>query len=151
MNGTKNTIVTVTDPLHDNQSVSVETKGVKARIITKVVKGMPQITIKISGGGTIVEEDGRTSQGISMVKKQVEGLLDRKIASNIRASLKKIQQEYKSDVIGLAAIVHSQNDREWETRLKYKWQTIFPQVPFKVSVRIHIHSNALKQIPAKEE
>jgi spore germination protein KC len=149
MNETKNTVVTVVDSLHDNQSVAVETKGVKARIITKVVGGMPQITIKIEGGGSIVEEDGSTNEGIGRVKKQVEGLLDRQIASNIRASLKKIQQEYKSDVIGFATIIRAQHKLEWESRVKEKWKVIFPQVPFKVSVKIHVHSNLLKQLPAK--
>jgi spore germination protein KC len=149
LNENHDTIVTVIDPLHDNRSVAVETKGVKAGMIAKVVKGLPQVTIRISGGGSIVEEDGETSQGINEVKKQVEGLLDRRIAADIRISLKKIQQEYKVDVIGLAAFVHTQNNWEWENRLKYKWQEIFPRVPFKVSVNMHIDSSKLKQEPAK--
>ena len=130
----KKTVVTVVDPLHENRSVAVETQGVKSEIITKIVGGMPHITIKISGGGNITEEDDRISQGIDKVKKQVENLLDRQIAADIKVSLKKIQREYNSDVVGLAAFIHVQHNREWKSGLKEKWKTIFPQVPIKVRV-----------------
>ncbi|HEX3048604.1 MAG TPA: Ger(x)C family spore germination protein [Bacillota bacterium] len=148
-NQTNNTIVTVIDPTRHNRSVAVETKGVKAEIMTKMLGTMPQVTMKITGGANIVEEDGPPSQGLNRVKKQLASLLNRHIAGNIKSSLKKIQQEYKSDVIGLAPIVHTEHNREWEKGLKNKWKEIFPQIPVEVRVKIQIYSNTLKQLPAK--
>lgn len=147
----QNTVVTVTDPLHQNQSVSVETIGMKTKIIAKVIEGIPHITISISGDGNIVEEDGSTRQGINTMKNHIEDLVDRKISDQIKTSIGKIQHVYNSDVINLAAIVHVQNDREWHNGLKYKWKEIFPQATFKVRVRIHIRSSILNQEPSKAE
>lgn len=149
LNETQNTVVTVVDSFHDNQNVSVETKGVKARINAIVIDDIPHIMINIFGSGSIVEEDGRASQGIKKVKKHVEGLVDRKIGDEIKAGLKKVQKEYQSDVIGLASIIHAQNNQDWERVLKTKWTKIFPQAQFKIRVSIDINSNSLKQEPAK--
>jgi spore germination protein KC len=151
LNQTKNTVVTVVDPIHNNQSVALETHGVKSKIIAKVVKGIPHITIAISGTAKIVEEDGPTNQELGKIKKHLETLLNRKIAGNIRSCMTKIQQEYQSDVLGFAAFVHIQNNREWESRLKYKWKETFPQIPYIVRVNMRINSNSLKQQPTKIE
>jgi spore germination protein KC len=149
LNQTRNAVVTVIDPDHGNQSVAVETDNVKSKITSKVVQGIPQIIIKITGGGGIVEEDGSTDQSVNQFKKGVAKLVEQQIESDIRLSLKKIQREYKVDVFGLSTYVHYQNDWEWESGLRDKWVSIFPRVPIRVQARIYIHSNILKQEPMK--
>jgi spore germination protein KC len=149
LNQTKNTVVTVTDPEHGNKSVSVETGSVKAKIKTQVINGMPGISVNVSGKGDIVEEDGSTNQGMSEVKEHVAELLNKKIEDEIKHSLEIIQKEYMVDCLGFAAIVHAQNDVEWESGLKDKWQVIFPQIPVTVSVDINIKSSTLNQEPMK--
>jgi spore germination protein KC len=149
LNQTKNTVVAVTDPEHGNKSVSVETGSVKAKIKTQVINGMPGISVNVSGKGDIVEEDGSTNQGMSEVKEHVAELLNKKIEDEIKHSLEIIQKEYMVDCLGFAAIVHAQNDGEWESGLKDKWQEIFPQIPVTVSVDINIKSSTLNQEPMK--
>lgn len=149
LNQTHNTVVTVTDPEHGNKNVSVETSGVKAKIKTAVFNGIPSISINIKGNADIVEEDGSTSQSMSDVKVQVADLINKKIEEEIKNSLEVVQKKYMVDCLGLAAIVHAQNDREWESGLKDKWQEIFPQIPVTVSVDINIISSALNQEPMK--
>jgi spore germination protein KC len=149
LNQTKNTIVTVTDPDHENKAVAVETKSVKAKIKTKVFDGMPSVLIKITGKGDIVEEDGSTKQNIGEVKTTIADLVNKKIEEEIKSSLETIQKKYKVDVLEFAQIVHAQNDIEWESGLKDKWQEVFPQIPVNVSVDIRITSSVLNQEPLK--
>ena len=145
----KDTVVTVTDPEHGNKSVSVETYGVKAKIKSAVIDGIPKISIYIKGKGDIVEEDGSTSQSISEVKVHVAALVNRKIEDEIKSSLETIQKKYMVDVLGFAAFVHAQNGKEWKSGLKDNWQEIFPKIPVTVSVDINIKSSTLNQEPLK--
>jgi hypothetical protein len=75
--------------------------------------------------------------------------LNKKIEGEIKNSLEIIQKKYMVDCLGFAAIIHAQNDREWESGLKDKWQEIFPQIPVTVSVDITIKSSTLNQEPMK--
>lgn len=149
LNQTKSTVVTVADPDYGNKSVSVETSGVKAKIKSAVINGIPSISIHIKGNGDIVEEDGPTSQSMGDVKVHVADLVNKKIEDEIKKSLEVIQKKYMVDCLGFAAIVHVQNNREWQSGLKDKWQEIFPQIPVTVSVDINIISSALNQEPMK--
>ena len=149
LNETKNKVVTVTDPEYGNKSVSVETSGVKAKIKTKVINGIPKISIHVTGRGDIVEEDGSTNQSMSEVKGELDRLLNKKIEEEIRNSLEIIQKKYGVDVLGFADIVHAQNNRAWHNGLKDKWQEIFPQIPVEVSVNLDIKSSSLNQEPMR--
>lgn len=149
LNQTKDTVVTVIDPEHGNKSVSVETRNVKAKIKASVTDGMPNISINISGDGDIAEEGGVTGQGINEIKEHVADLVNQTIEKEIRDSLGVIQNKYMVDVLGLAMIVHVQNDREWESGLKDRWQEVFPIIPVSVSVDIKIRSSKLKQQPIR--
>ena len=149
LNQTKNTVVTVIDPEHGNKSVSVETKGMKAKIRTKVTDGMPEISISMSGTGDIVEEDGSTTQSMNEMKEHVTELINKKIEDEIGNSLEIMQKKYMVDCFGFAAFVHVQNAREWNNGLKDNWQEIFAQIPVTVSVSISIESSTLSQEPMK--
>lgn len=149
LNETKSTAVAVTDLEYGNKNVTVETHDVKAKINTKVMNGMPEVSISVSGRGDIVEEDGITSQSINEVKDSVAVLVSKKIEDEIKNSLEVIQKKYMVDVLGFAVIVHTQNNKEWEGGLKDKWQEIFPQIPVNVSVEINITTSTLNQEPNK--
>jgi len=147
LNETKDTVVTVNDPGHGNKSVSVETTGVKAKLKSEVVDGIPSFTVNVTGKGDIVEEDGSTNLGLNQVKENVSEMLNQKIRNEIIHTLEVIQKKYRVDVLGFAAIVHSQNKGEWKSGLKDKWQEIFPKIPVTVSVDIKINSSTLNQEP----
>lgn len=149
LNETQDTVVTVIDNDYGNKGVSIETKSVKAKIKTVVVDGMPRVSVYITGKGNIVEEDGSTNKTMDEVKKHADALVDRKIEDEIKQSLEIVQKKYMVDVLGFAAFVHTQNDREWHNGLKDRWQEIFPQIPVTVSVDINIKSSSLNQVPMR--
>ncbi|MFX4262530.1 Ger(x)C family spore germination protein [Pelotomaculum propionicicum] len=149
-NETRNTVVTVTDPEHENRSVSVETRGVKSKIYSQVEGGVPYITIAVSGAGNIVEEDGHTTLDIEEMKDHIEGLISEKIAGEIETSIYKIQKEYNSDVLHFSRAINVQNDEEWDSEIKDNWQGIFPQIPVTVLVDINIKTSTLYQEPRKK-
>jgi len=147
LNQTKNTAVTVADSEHADKSVVVETTGVKAKIKTEVVDGKLKISIRVSGKGDIVEEDGQTIQDMSETKGHITELLNKSIENEIKKSLELVQKKYMVDCLGFAAIVHAENDKEWENGLKDKWEEVFPKIPITVSVSINIKSSTLNQQP----
>ncbi|NPV93489.1 MAG: Ger(x)C family spore germination protein [Firmicutes bacterium] len=149
LNQTKNTVVTVAAPEYGYKSVSVETRAAKTRIKTEVVDGMPRFTVYITGKGGIVEEDGTTDLGIDEVKKRIAFLLNKRIEEEVRLGLETVQKKYMVDVLGFAAIVHAQNDQEWESGLKDRWPEVFPQIPVSISADIDIIDSTLNQEPMK--
>lgn len=149
LNQTKDTAVTVIDSEHGDKSVVVEIGAVKSKIKSEVVDGKLKISIHLSGKGDIVEEDGTTSQDMDEVKKHINKLLNKAIEDEIKKSLEIVQEKYKVDCLGFAAIVHAQNSKEWDKGLKDKWEEIFPEIPVTVSVSINIKSSTLNQQPMK--
>ncbi|HWP79883.1 MAG TPA: Ger(x)C family spore germination protein [Candidatus Acidoferrum sp.] len=147
LNQTDRTLVTVRDPQYENKNVSVETYEVKAKIKTKVVKGMPQVSIHITGKGDIAEEDASTNRSIDEVKKTMAQLVNKKVEDEVRLSLETIQKKYGVDVLGLAQVVHVQNDKEWESGLKDRWVDVFPNIPVTVTASFSVQSSTLNQIP----
>ncbi|HEX9061142.1 MAG TPA: Ger(x)C family spore germination protein [Clostridia bacterium] len=150
LNQTENTVVTVFDPDHENKSVAVETKGIKSKMKSDIIDGIPRISIQISGYGNVVEEDASSSKkDVSEVKKNIEVLINKKIGEEIKNSLEIVQKKYMVDCVGFAAIVHAQNKSEWNSGLKDRWEDVFPKVPVTVSVDIDIRTSTLNQEPMK--
>jgi spore germination protein KC len=149
LNQTKNTVVTVFDPEHDNKGVAVETTGVRAKLYSKVVNGMPGILIRITGAGDIVEEDGTSNGTINEMKDNIARLLNKRIEQEVKSSLEVIQKRFGVDCLGFAAVVHSQNGKEWNVGLGKAWQETFPQMPVTVSVDMDIRTSTLNQEPMK--
>jgi spore germination protein KC len=145
LNNTKDTIVNVSDTDTKNRTVSIETKNVKCKIISEIDNGIPSITIKITGRGNVVEEDGPSSMEIIEFQNKIQKLLNKKISYEIQKGIDKVQKDYESDVLGFAQIVRVQNNNSWEERLKNEWQDTFPIIPIKTDVNINIVSNTLKQ------
>jgi len=153
LNNAQDTISTVvkTDKSDDSDSkynrVSIEVKKVKCKIDSKVVEGIPNINIKISGEGNIVEEDGTTNLNITKFKKEIETLLDKKIIDEINRGVNKVQKYYESDVLGFAQIVRVDNNEIWKNSLKNDWQKTFPNLPININVKININTSTLAQKP----
>jgi spore germination protein KC len=147
LNQTERTLVTVVDPKHKGKSVSVETAHVKVKYRTKVIHGVPHFLIRISGRGNIVEEDGITSQSMRETKANIEQLMKRKLSAQIKKSLQKVQKKYRSDILGWAAIVHSQNNAQWERGLSDRWDKVFPRILVRIAVKIDIKASTLNQQP----
>lgn len=150
LNNTKNTIVTVNDYSLENSKVSLETRKVKSKITSEIVKGIPNITIKITGRGNIVEQDGFSKLSAIEFQKQIESSLNEEIKDEINTGVYKVQRDYESDVLGLAQIVKAQNSHAWKGGIKDKWKEIFPNIPINIDVDIDINSNTLKQEPLKD-
>ena len=149
LNQTDSIVVPVTDPKHSNNSVSVETNNVKADLKVTVINGIPRINITIKGEGEIAEEDDNTSQNMSEMKKNIANLVNKQIEFEVNSALNIIQHKYMVDCLGFAQVVHVQNDKAWESRLKYIWKDLFPNVPVTVTANITIKSSKLNQEPMK--
>ncbi len=146
-NTTKNTIITVIDPAHDNKAVSVQTADVKTKLVSNISEQIPDISIQISGIGKIVEEDASTNQSIQAMKTHLEELVDNKIADDINLALDKVQKNYKSDVFGFGKLIHAQHKEAWQTDIKDEWPTIFPKIPVTIAVDITIIGSSVKAKP----
>lgn len=150
MNQTRDTVVSVEEPSHPGRYVSVEMHSVSAQIIANVNNGQPSITIEIKGTGDISEENAGTSLPMEEFKKTIAGLVAQKNVNDISTSLNKIQGVYKSDVLGLANVIHGQHNYEWENGIKQRWQEVYPQLPITINVNVTITDSTLFQTPAQE-
>lgn len=150
LNYARGTVETVADTDYGNRAVSIETKEVKSRIISNIIDGKPSITVKVSGRGNIVEEDAPSDISIEEFQQKIGELLDEKISNEIQNGIDKVQENYKSDVLGFAQAVRVQNNNAWENGIKEEWVDIFPDIPVKTEVDIDIISSTLNQEPLRE-
>lgn len=149
LNNTEKTLVTVNEPQNITKKVSVETTNVKSKTIAEIRDGIPCITIKVTGNGSIAEEGTETSLNIDEFKKNVKKLVDSKISEEIYSGVNKVQKQYNSDVLYFGKTVHVQHNKEWESNLKKNWENIFPNIPVTVLVDINIIDSTLNQEPFK--
>ncbi|QIB27731.1 Ger(x)C family spore germination protein [Caloranaerobacter azorensis] len=69
--------------------------------------------------------------------RRLEGLVEKKIKSEIDGTIKKIQKEFEVDVIGIAEYLYKFKPDIWD-KVKDDWEDVFPEVKINVNVNTKI-------------
>lgn len=149
LNKTGDTLLIVSDPVHPGKSVSVETHGIKTKIITSIDGDMPQVLFEVTGTGSITEEDAAKDISMEEFKPKLEGFVNEAIGNNIREGMAKLG-EYHSDAIGLERYFHAKHHDQW-SKFEKDWDDVFSQMPYTILVDIKINQSTVYQIPENEK
>ncbi|MCF6093301.1 Ger(x)C family spore germination protein [Microaerobacter geothermalis] len=150
-NEMNNAIITVPCGKNKKKQISIELRYAQTDLISKIDNNMPSITIKASARGDITEQDCLTHLSTEQLKEKVEQLANDEIRNEIKLGVKKVQKEFKSDILGFGRTIHIQHREKWYGGIKEKWEEIFPEIPVTVQVDIHINKMSLYQEPMKIE
>jgi Ger(x)C family germination protein len=97
--------------------------------------GKPEVSMKIKVEGKLAQyystklTDPINKKGVSVMQNAV----NRKIESNIKDTLSKLQNKYKVDVIGIGDYVSKHYPAKWE-KIKSKWNDEFSKIKITVKV-----------------
>lgn len=115
--------------------ISYEIKKMESKINAFVKNGEVAFEVEIETSGRIMEEWTPSELVINEAfTKQTEAAVKEEIEKLIQSTLAKLQNKYKTDVVGFGQRLHIQHPRVWE-RLKKDWDEQFSQTPITVHIK----------------
>ncbi|WP_069650512.1 Ger(x)C family spore germination protein [Caloranaerobacter ferrireducens] len=123
----------------DNVVVSYAVTDSVAKKTGKIENGQIIINITVSMEGVLEQYKLETGKDVldDKLLRRLEGLIENKVKNEIEETLKKIQKEFKADVIGIGEYLCKFKPDIWE-KVKDDWENVFPEVKVKVDVKAKI-------------
>ncbi|BCG59835.1 hypothetical protein PUR_32600 [Paenibacillus sp. URB8-2] len=83
----------------------------------------------------------------------IENLLAEDVENRLRLALKKVQKDYRSDIIGFGAAVHRKYPRQWQNGLNERWDQVFTEIPVTIHSKMTVRNTGLtgSSLKQKEE
>jgi spore germination protein KC len=119
-----------------NGYVSLNLQSLGKRIRVKMVDNQPQIDVRLTGQGFIIENNASLDPSKPKDLQIIQDELSQTAQKSIQQLIKKAQNQYKLDFFGFGERVHEQYPRQWKTTLNQKWNETFPQVPISIKVEL---------------
>lgn len=134
-----------------NGNVSLKLQSLGQRIRVKMVDKQIKIDVYLTGEGTIVENntnlDPTKRKDLNIIQEE----LSQTTQKSIQKMIKKVQEQYKTDIFGFGESVHRKYPYQWKT-LKRDWNDTFPELD--ISVKVELQSkdpgetnSSIKSIP----
>jgi spore germination protein KC len=121
---------------HGNGYVSLKLQSLGQRIRVKMVDKQLQIDVRLTGKGTIVENNADLDPSKSKDLQIIQDELNQTTQKSIQQLIKKAQKQYKTDIFGFGERVHEQYPHQWKNTLNQNWNKTFPQLPISVKVEL---------------
>ncbi|CAG7626131.1 Ger(x)C family spore germination protein [Paenibacillus allorhizosphaerae] len=118
-----------------NGTVSLRLQSLGRRIRLKKVNDRLQIDLRLTGKGTIVENNANLDPSQRKDLQIIQDELSQSTQKSIQQLVEKVQKQYKTDIFGFGEIVHRQNPEQWKT-LKQDWGETFSQLQVAVKVEL---------------
>jgi spore germination protein KC len=134
-----------------NGNVSLKLRSLDRRIRVKMIDKQIQIDVHLTGEGTILENntnlDPTKRKDLNIIQEE----LSQTTQKSIQKMIKKVQEQYKTDIFGFGESVHRKYPYQWKT-LKRDWNDTFPELD--ISVKVELQSkdpgettSSIKSIP----
>ena len=110
----------------------------------KVKNGKIIIQIKIKSRVALGEQLNDQHYGRKDLE-QIEELAGKQLASRMKQMIKKVQNEYNSDIFGFGNLIYKKDPKLW-AQLAPQWDTLFPELEVEIIPNIRIHNTALRKL-----
>lgn len=118
----------------------------KTKVIAKMEKGKPRVSIEVQAEGNIGEARVPIDLNNPDVLLKIEKAIEKEIKKEISMAVKQAQKN-KSDIFGFGEALHRTNPKEWE-KMAAKWNDIyFPEVKTDIVVDAFIRRTGLRNNP----
>ncbi|MFC0272049.1 Ger(x)C family spore germination protein [Metabacillus herbersteinensis] len=128
------TIVNV--PCEDGK-ISIETIRSKTKVKGKMEKGKPKIEINVSSEGNVGDVQCKVDLSKEETIKEIEDKYKNEIKDEIEAVIKKVQEDYQSDIFGFGEVIHRTDPKAWK-RIETNWDQEFESLEVSVKVKAKI-------------
>ncbi|KPU27455.1 hypothetical protein TR13x_05130 [Caloranaerobacter sp. TR13] len=127
------------DLINDNAIISYSVTDSVAKKTGKIENGQIVVNINVSMEGVLQQYKLKTSKDVldDKLLRKLEGMIENKVKNEIEGTIKKIQKEFKADVIGIGDYLSKFKPDIWD-KVKDDWDDVFPEVNIKVNVKAKI-------------
>ena len=119
----------------------------------EIKDGLINLSINVDLKGALGEESKGLMVTELKVLKAIQDACSAKVAEYISATMDKAQKEFKLDSFGINSLFHRKYPEKWK-EVSGDWETIFPEINYKVNVETNILRTGLINVPTnigKEE
>ncbi|MEH7180005.1 Ger(x)C family spore germination protein [Neobacillus vireti] len=126
----------VTFPCEDGR-ITVATIRSKTKLKGIMEKGKPKISINVTSEGNVGEVGCKFDLTKPEKIKELNEKYQKSIKGTIEAVIKKVQEDYQSDIFGFGEVIHRENPKAWK-RLQQDWDQEFAKLEVTINVKAEI-------------
>ncbi len=121
--------------------ITLEIENTQAKISFSARDQQPAFRIEVETDVYLAEVQSEIDVLEAAQIESLEREAGRQLREDIERLVRKVQSEYKSDILGLGHHVYQRDVRLWR-QLEPNWTSIFPTVPVEVSCQVNIKNTA---------
>jgi len=140
----------VQDIAESDSDITFEIFKNKTKIKPKYEDGKIKINVYITTTVSIAEVNGGIPFYKEDVKEKIKKDAEKKLKNRLEYIVKKMQNEYKSDIFSFGDKINIENKNLWKS-LKPKWDEEFEKLPVDINVDFIIKGSEISSKPIKEE
>jgi spore germination protein KC len=126
----------VTFPCEEGK-ITVITVHSKTKVEGKMDKGKPKIVINVTSEGDVGEVACKFDLSKPEKIKKLNEKYKNSIKEKIEAAIKKVQEDYQSDIFGFGEVIHRADPKAWK-RLQKNWDQQFANLEVTINVKAEI-------------
>jgi spore germination protein KC len=138
----KSGIIVVPIPGEESAKASLEILRASSKLVPEIKDGILSITVEVEAEGNLGEQMGEGNLTTKEAWAALEKSKAEAIEKEIRAALRKAQEELRTDVFGFGAAVRRKHPQEWR-EIRDKWQEIYPTIPVEIEVKTKLRRPGL--------
>lgn len=142
--------ITLTQELNGGK-IAIKILHTKVRLDPSIENGNWKMKVKLSLDADIVQNSSHLvlAKGADTMR-QLETPFNEKIKGIIKETLRQVQDEQKSDVVGFARAFHKKYPKEWKMAKK-NWEELFETMEVEVEVDSSIQRPGIVNLPMRQE
>ena len=115
--------------------MSVKLQSLDRRIRVRMVDQRMQVEVRLTGDGTIVENNTSLDPTKRKDVLKIQEELSQAAQKSVEELVERVQKQYKTDIFGIGESVHRQHPVQWKA-LRPKWKETFSELRVSVDVKI---------------
>lgn len=142
----QSTILVVPNPAEPDKKISLEVIRSSSQIRGGFSGGRPQLTIQVSVGGNLGDEQGTQDLYTSRYISKVESAAAKLVELDIQSALE-FSRSFSCDIFSLNSMLYRSSYATYH-RVQKQWDTVYPTTDFHVKVQFHLDRPGLIKRPA---
>lgn len=131
----QNTVEAISCP--GGGETTIEILRSKSDVKGIIVHGKPEVHVRLQMEGNLDEVQCEMDLTKEDNIQRLERMAESQIQNNVKKTIRKVQQQYKSDIFGFGEAIHRSLPKEW-VHLKNNWNEHFVDLPVNVTVDVKI-------------
>jgi len=138
----KSSLYIIENVLDTNNKLTIELMNNNVKIKPYMKDEELSVKINIEIEGTVGETVGNIDVSKEEYVKKLEEYSEKVIKRDFEEFIKKIQNEYKSDILGIGKFIHNREPQIWRD-IGENWENVFPYINIEIDVKVNINGTGL--------